>query len=159
MGRKRQRKQAREQDHEQATEQPIQQIQTTANTSRLARATRGDRPARSDVETILSLPRLVRIGLVILPTFALVAIIQPIIDAIYLRYFFTMETRGVPSLITAAAALGYFLTGWLLIVGNIGETPPPRRAVQIYLYLSIGIVLLAVFWIGYLYFTNMRLQA
>ena len=69
-----------------------------------------------------------------------------------------METRGVASLVTAAIALGYFLAGWLLIVGNIGEAPPQRRGVQIYVLLSILIVLLAVFWIGYLFFTNLQLQ-
>jgi hypothetical protein len=116
------------------------------------------REQTAEIETILSLPRLVRIGLVILPTFALVAIVQPIIDGIYLRYFFTMETRGAASLITAAIVLGYFLAGWLLIVGNIGEAPPQRRAVQIYLLVSIVVVLLAVFWIGYLFFTNLQLQ-
>jgi hypothetical protein len=146
MGRKRQAKQAREQvTQEQSTSSPVRTVRT-------------ERPVRSDVETILNLPRLVRIILVILPTFALVLILQPVIDWIYLRFFFTIETRSLASLINAAAALVFFLAGWWLIVGNVGDTPPQRRAAQVYLYLSIAFVLLAVLWVGYLFFSNLRLQ-
>lgn len=113
---------------------------------------------RGDLETILSLPRILRMGLVILPTFAVVVILQPIIDMIYLRYLFTLETRSAASLITAAVALVYFLAGWLLIVGNVGERPPERRIARAYLYVSIGVLLCAVLWAAYLFFTNLRLQ-
>jgi hypothetical protein len=146
MGRKRQAKQGREQSGH---------AQSVSNTGTTVRS---ERPVRSDLETILSLPRLVRIFLIVIPTFAVVVILQPVIDAIYLRYFFTMETRNLASLVTAAIALLYFLAGWLLVVGNVGEAPQPRPALRIYLYLSIAVVLLAVLWVGYLYLTNLRLQ-
>jgi hypothetical protein len=146
VGRKRQTKAARSQ---------LETIQSTSNTgSAIGSAQR----SRNDVEMILGLPRIVRMILIIIPTFALVVILQPIVDTIYLRYFFTMETRGAASIITAALALIFFLAGWWLIVGTVGEQPEQRRATQVYLYLCIGVVLLAVLWIGYLYLTNLRLQ-
>lgn len=150
MGRKRQAKLQTQQAQRQ--DQP-----RTRKPYRAASDTDAVEASRSDIEIILNLPRLARIALILVPTFALVVVLQPLIDAIYLRYFFTMETRNTPSLVMAALTLLFFLAGWMLVVGNVGETPPAGRAVRVYLYASIALVLFAVLWLGYLLFNNMLL--
>ncbi len=159
MGRKRQAKQLANQRISQSTSQQPQSAEPQG--AAMSAASEADTTApesRNDVEIILGLPRLARIILVIIPTFAAVVVLQPLIDTIYLRYFFSMETRDAAALVTAAVALVVFLIGWLLVVGNAGETPPVRRSVRVYLYLAIALVLFAVLWLAYLYVTNLRLQ-
>jgi hypothetical protein len=99
-------------------------------------------PQRDMAGWILSLPRLVRIILIALPSLAVSVIFVPVVDTIYLRYFYTYETRVLPSIIIAAIALTVYLIGWILVVGTAGEKPEERRAAR--LYLSASMMLMAI---------------
>lgn len=118
--------------------------------------TPADPPYDDMVRRLLRLPRLLRIMLVFLPTFAVTIVITPVIDALYLRYFFTPETRILPSLLTAGVALVMYMIGWVLIVGTTGEKPEERQAAVWYTIASILTILLAFMWLTYLFFTNLR---
>jgi hypothetical protein len=73
-------------------------------------------------------------------TFAL----SPIIDEIYISYFFSEATRIVPSLLAAAAGLVMYVLGWVLTVGTVHEPLPERGAVLWYGLLGLlALVLVA----------------
>ncbi len=100
------------------------------------------------VNRIIHLPRLARIILVSLFTLATALLLQPLVDGIYLTYFFPWEStiitdfqRQIPSLITAGAALLMFAAGWWLVVGFAGTMPQARTAVLIYFIAGMIIVL------------------
>ncbi|MCU0496919.1 MAG: hypothetical protein MUF87_06160 [Anaerolineae bacterium] len=116
-----------------------------------------DPPYDAMVRRLLRLPRLLRIILIFVPTFAVTLVIAPVIDALYLRYFFTPETRILPSLVIAGVALVMYMIGWVLIVGTSGEQPEERQAAVWYTIASILTVLLAFMWLTYLFFTNLRI--
>lgn len=79
-------------------------------------------------ERILQLPRLARIALAALFAAVTTLLLTPIIDNIYLTYFFDFNTRVLPSLVSTAAGIVTYLVGWVLLVGYAGEGVRPRRA-------------------------------
>ncbi len=62
--------------------------------------------------------------------------LTPLIDRIYLQYFFDFNTRVIPALISTAAGLLFYGVGWRLIIGYAGEQPSARPAIL--WYVSIG---------------------
>lgn len=107
-------------------------------------------PSQDITSRILGLPRLGRIIFIALPALALAIISAPIIDMIYLAYFYTEETVVIPSLIVALfSAIMYFI-GWWLVVGIAGEIPQKTPALQRYLQVCTVVILLAIFWWAYL---------
>jgi hypothetical protein len=97
---------------------------------------------------MLSLPRLIRIILIALPAMATTVIFVPVVDAIYLRYFYSDSTRMLPSIIEAAIALTVYLIGWILVVGTSGEKPEDRRAVRWYMTASFMLMALASMYLA-----------
>lgn len=100
-----------------------------------------DQP-RDMASWILSLPRLVRIILIVLPSLATTIIFVPVVDSIYLRYFYSDSTNMIPSIIEAGIALTVYLIGWILVVGTSGEKLEDRRAVRV--YMSASLLLMAI---------------
>lgn len=103
------------------------------------------------IHRILGWPRIARIVLVSLFTLAVALFLQPLIDNIYLTYFFPWESqmitdfqRQIPSLITAGIALVMFALGWWLLIGFAGTVPSPRIAVLIYFLVGVLIVLFSI---------------
>jgi len=104
------------------------------------------------VQRILGLSRLWRLAFVVLSSLALVAVIFPAVDYIYLERFFSVDTRLLPSLVSASAMLLMsasamllmYGTGYILLVGWRGEVPPARRIILLYVllgFLMIGIAI------------------
>jgi hypothetical protein len=91
---------------------------------------------------ILAYPRAWRLGFVIVSSLAMVAVIFPAVDYIYLEQFFSTETVILPSLISAAAMLLMYVAGYWLMVGWRGDVPTSRRAIL--LYVLLGLVMIAV---------------
>jgi drug/metabolite transporter (DMT)-like permease len=101
------------------------------------------------VERILAVPRLWRLAFVALCSMALVAVIFPAVDYIYLERFFSVETRVLPSLVSAAAMLIMYGAGYGLMVGWRGETPAPRRVILLYILLGLALIGIALGLIVY----------
>jgi hypothetical protein len=93
---------------------------------------------------IFKLPRIVRIIIVAVFALSVTLIVSPLVDYIYLSAMYTPETTVLPSVISAIAGLGMYIFGWLLVIGTVGETPPTRRWVLLYVILGIIAVLLAI---------------
>lgn len=105
------------------------------------------------VRGVLKLPRPVRILLVAVFALAVTFALSPVIDAVYLRYFFSETTRILPSLVAAAAGLVMYALGWVVMIGTVGETPPERILVLWYsglglLVVALVIIMLAAGWIS-----------
>ncbi len=92
------------------------------------------------VREVLGLPRLARLVLVALVALVVTIAVSPLVDDIYLRYFYTFETRGLPAMVTVAFGIIAYGVGWWLIIGMAGEQPRARKAVI--WYLAIAAVLL-----------------
>jgi hypothetical protein len=98
---------------------------------------------------ISQIPRLVRLVLVLLFAAALTLLFSPLIDALYLRYFFpwneqivTDVVRLLPSIVSAAAGCIMFAIGWVIMVGSPGKSLP--RSSRLVVYFAAGIALLVV---------------
>jgi hypothetical protein len=102
---------------------------------------------------VSQLPRLIRILLVALFALAVTLALSPLVDLIYDHYFFSMETRIAPALVTATFGLMMYVLGWWLIVGTVGERPAARAAMVWY----FGIGVLAVVVVVYLIATGVSL--
>ena len=89
------------------------------------------------VQWCLHLPRLVRIIAVAVFALAFTLAVSPLVDYIYLSYLFTEETRVLPSLVTAAIGVAFYILGWWLLIGSVGETRPARPAVLVYVMVGI----------------------
>jgi hypothetical protein len=88
------------------------------------------------------LPRVLRITMAMLFAVALVLLIFPVVDDVYVTYFFDPSTVILPSLISVAIGGVYYIIGWLLLV-NPRLNPPPSP-LPVLLYLLIGIIVLCV---------------
>lgn len=80
--------------------------------------------------------------LVTVLTLAVTLVVLPLVDDIYLLYFFSDATRILPSLVSLGIGIIFYLFGWWLIVGAIGDIPPVRPAIL--WYLGAGLVALAL---------------
>jgi hypothetical protein len=96
------------------------------------------------VHRLLKLPRFARIVFAGIFALATTLAISPLVDYVYLRYMFTEESRLLPSLVSAGAGLGMYLIGWWLLVGGVDQLPPARRALLLYVMVSILIVGLVI---------------
>lgn len=102
-------------------------------------------------DRILDLPRLSRLVMVVLFALAMALLLQPVIDALYLRYVFPWTTadvsdltRAIPSLIIAAIGVAMFFAGWALVVGKAGTRPPRRAGVIVYFVVGVFVLLVAL---------------
>ncbi|HEX2622974.1 MAG TPA: hypothetical protein VHL11_22595 [Phototrophicaceae bacterium] len=110
----------------------------------------------STLVSILRLPRVVRMVIIALPALAATIIFTPVVDSIYLQFFYTPETKIAPSLITSVVALLVYAIGWVLVVGTAGEKPQERQAIKWYALASIFLIVFAAIWFGYLLIDSMR---
>ena len=90
---------------------------------------------------IVRWPRLVRILIVALFALAVTLALSPLVDYLYDRFFFSMETRMVPSLVSASFGLLMYLVGWMLMVGTVGEEPEARVALLWYIGTGVAAML------------------
>lgn len=95
---------------------------------------------------IVGLPRLARIVIAAIVALVTVLVASPIVDAIYLRHFYTPGTVMLPSLVAAGLGLLMYLIGWRLIVGTAGVNSPISRGHLIYLAGGALLVIAAVVW-------------
>ncbi|MCL4249138.1 MAG: hypothetical protein KJ065_13405 [Anaerolineae bacterium] len=114
-------------------------------------------PAPTLEERTIALPRLVR--MLIAGVFALAAalLVTPVVDNIYLENFFSMDTRTVPALVSAALGMVVYVVGWRLIVGVVGSPPPARPAVRYYLIFGVALILFVIVLIAFGFYSNVPL--
>jgi len=88
---------------------------------------------------VVNLRRVPRILIVLFFSGIAVAAVFPLIDHIYLRFFFTTDSTIAPSLVSVTIGGLMYIVGWFLYVGTIGTTPSARNAIL--WYFVIGSVL------------------
>lgn len=131
------------------TEQPDEhktQAQLRKEAKTPPKRTRLDRFAQSLVERVLGLSRLTRVILSGIFALAVILVIRPIIDLIYLDYIYIHypETNALPAWLAAIIGIVMYGVGWRLIVGVPGETMSVRRSVFYYLFIGIGSLVVVV---------------
>ncbi len=109
-----------------------------------------ERPARVSpflrlAQFVLSWRRFGRILLVAVLALVVTVAVSPLVDWVYMTFFFSEATIIAPSLVSTAAGVVMYLAGWVLLVGTVGQPPMPRRATLVYLLVGILAVLLVAY--------------
>lgn len=99
------------------------------------------------VERVLSLPRITRILIAGVFAVAVTLAISPIVDEIYLTYFYSPSTNYVPGLISAGLGVLMYGAGWFAIVGVVGEDLQARRIVLYYMIVGMAALLVVAIWL------------
>lgn len=94
------------------------------------------------IDWILNLPRIVRIMIATAFALCVTLALSPMIDMIYMDFFFSPGTVIMPSLVSAAFGLGMYVLGWRFLIGTVGEKPQVR--LFILWYFALGLMALAV---------------
>lgn len=113
----------------------------SAKTGIVARLAAG---VRALAARFIALPRLVRIVLVAIFALGWVLLLFAPVDMIYFYNFFSMDTRILPSYVSAGIGLLVYFIGWYLLVGTIGQRLQPKLSSGIYIVLGVGVLLLDV---------------
>ncbi|NWG16605.1 MAG: hypothetical protein HXY41_08220 [Chloroflexi bacterium] len=105
------------------------------------------------VRSILGLPRLARVIMVAVFALAVTFALSPMVDVVYLHYFYDDSTVIIPSLISAGAGLLMYMLGWVLIVGTVDEEIPARLAILWYgglgsLAVILVLIMLMIGWVN-----------
>jgi hypothetical protein len=90
---------------------------------------------------ILEWSRLKRIVLICVFGMALTAAVFPVVDYIYITYFFNPDTRIIPSFVSVGIGIIMYAVGWFYLVGTRGEKRPERVGVLIYMLVGILVIL------------------
>jgi hypothetical protein len=106
------------------------------------------------VRQVLDLPRLARLALAGVVALVVTLAVSPLVDNIYLRYFFTFETRGLPAMVTVVFGIIAYVLGWWLIIGMAGEQPRARKAVIWYLAAAAALLVWVLALTIYGYFST-----
>jgi hypothetical protein len=130
----------------------------TPSPSRLKPPSQPTQPPRQDLANltrwILHLPRIIRIILCAVFSFAITLGINPIIDYLYVAFIYRDDTElelfihsRLPTFIEIGFGLLMYVFGWLYIIGTRGETPPARPAVLWYFGIGLLAVFLVFLWV------------
>ncbi len=98
------------------------------------------------VESLLAFPRLVRIIIAGVFALAVTLSLSPIVDEIYLAYFYSDSTLMLPALVSGGLGLLMYIAGWLVLVGFVGEEITPSWMVVVYLLVGLLAVVLVIAW-------------
>jgi hypothetical protein len=94
------------------------------------------------IDRLLRLPRPVRVLLAALPAVAVALLVQPVIDSIYLRFFFDEATLAAPAWLIALLATLMYFAGWVFLVGMPGSPPLRSRGLTLYLIVTAAVFIL-----------------
>ena len=90
------------------------------------------------------IPRIWRMLIVAFFALMVALAVSPLVDHIYLRYFFTVETVLVPSLVTVAIASLAYIGGWLIYVGTVKTKPSAQKRILWYFVFGIVVTLIVI---------------
>jgi zinc transporter ZupT len=97
----------------------------------------------------IQMPRMVRIIFVILFAVNVTLLVTPVIDNLYITYFFDWNTRILPSLVSAGAGFLVYLIGWVLLIGIGKSTPQARLSTLLYFFAGVASFVLTLVLVFY----------
>ncbi|MCU0481147.1 MAG: hypothetical protein MUE54_08040 [Anaerolineae bacterium] len=106
-------------------------------------------------EQVASMNRLLRLLLVAIFAISTTLAFSPLIDSIYLQYFFTPETRILPSLIAMGLGLVMYAFGWFYLVGSFGQPILITRGLKWVVYIGILTIVIILLWMTSLLMTSL----
>src|SRR5690349_5609779 len=130
----------------------------TPSPSQLKPPSKPTQPPRQDLVNfthwLVRLPRLTRIILCAVFSFAITLGINPIVDYLYLTFIYRDDTElerlihsSLPAFIEIGIGLVMYILGWRYFIGTHGETPPARPAVLWYFGIGLLAVFLVFLWV------------
>ncbi len=100
-------------------------------------------------QSLVGFPRLVRILIVAFFAFMIVTALFPLVDSIYLDYFFSPDTTILPALFTVTMGSVVYIWGWYIYIGTVGTTPPAKRIILWYFVLGLIATILVIGLVAY----------
>lgn len=88
------------------------------------------------VTRLVGFPRMIRIIIVAFFALMIVLAVFPLVDSIYLDYFFSPDTVVVPAIVTVAIGSLAYIFGWYVYIGTVGTIPPAKNRVLWYFVLG-----------------------
>jgi hypothetical protein len=71
--------------------------------------------------------------------------VNPVIDALYLRFMYTEATVSLPAIAAVIVGMVVYILGWVLVIGTVGEMPPVRPVILWYCLVGVvGVILVVV---------------
>lgn len=95
-------------------------------------------------EQLVELPRLTRMIIVGFFALMVVFLLFPLVDHIYIRFFFTVETVMVPALVSMVFGSAFYIIGWRVYVGTVGTIPQAEKWVLWYFVIGVIVTILVV---------------
>lgn len=95
-------------------------------------------------EQLVGLPRLLRKLIVGFFALMVVFLLFPLVDHIYIRFFFTVDTVMIPALVSVAFGSVFYIIGWRIYVGTIETIPSAEKWVLWYFVIGVIITILVV---------------
>jgi hypothetical protein len=93
---------------------------------------------------ILNTPRPLRMVLTAIFALAVTLAVSPLVDEAYLRYLYDPNTRVLPSLVSVGVGLVMYALGWWWLIGTLGDRPPVRWAVLLYMLAGVAAVVVVL---------------
>lgn len=89
-------------------------------------------------QRLVQLPRVIRLVISVFFAAMVTLAVSPLVDHIYLRFFFTEETVMIPALVTVAIASATYIWSWWVFIGTVNSVPSASN--YILLYFGVGVV-------------------
>lgn len=100
--------------------------------------------SESIIKRILHAPRIVRIIIVAVVGILFTSLVFPLVDSIYINYFFSESTTILPSFISTGFGIAIYGVGWWLLVGTRGTELQERPIILWYIIGSVIIFALVI---------------
>ncbi len=103
-------------------------------------------PKTGLIEALLNFPRITRIIIAGMFALSLTLALSPVIDRLYVAYFYSEDTLIAPMIISVILGVLMYILGWFAIVGIAGEKLMPSKGIVAYLVMGMVAVLLVLAW-------------
>ena len=96
------------------------------------------------IQGLVQLPRLIRIIIAVFFAGMMTLAVSPLVDHIYLRYFFSIETRILPAFVTVAIASIMYIAGWRIYIGTVNTVPSAKNRILWYFGMGISVTIIVI---------------
>lgn len=83
-------------------------------------------------QRLVQLPRFIRLLIAVFFSVMVTLAVSPLVDHIYLRFFFTVETVMIPALVTVTIGSTMYIWSWRIYIGVVNTIPPSEKRVLWY---------------------------
>jgi hypothetical protein len=97
----------------------------------------------------MSWPRYGRMAVVFASVLVLALLLQPIVDTVYLNYFYQqgVSSTELPAWIVAIVCLSLYMAGYVFIIGTPRTPPEVGRPQRLYVMITAILIVICLLWL------------